>query len=118
MPVLDSAGPSGRNSTNTRPARLRTRRSGPRAHQTCGPLIERPTALARMPGPFCILEGAPGQEIELTEEQQGGTMEPTEATAEATSSAPTGGTIAVADEPATSPSPETEATAADTAAND
>jgi small subunit ribosomal protein S1 len=54
----------------------------------------------------------------LTEEQQGGTMEPTEATAEATSSAPTAGTVAVADEPATSPSPATEATADDTAASD
>src|SRR5690349_7269528 len=48
----------------------------------------------------------------------GGTTEPTEATAEATSSEPTAGTVAVADEPATSQSLETEATADDTAATD
>ncbi|HET7181564.1 MAG TPA: 30S ribosomal protein S1, partial [Candidatus Limnocylindrales bacterium] len=54
----------------------------------------------------------------MTEEQQGGTMEPTEANAEATSSAPTDGTVAVADEPATSQALDTEAMADDTAATD
>jgi len=38
----------------------------------------------------------------LIEEQQGGSMEPAEATAEATTSEPTAGTAVVADEPATS----------------
>ena len=52
----------------------------------------------------------------MTEEQQGGSMEPTEATAEATTSEPTAGAVAVADEPAMSPSLETEAMADDTAA--
>ncbi|HEX2625744.1 MAG TPA: S1 RNA-binding domain-containing protein, partial [Candidatus Limnocylindrales bacterium] len=54
----------------------------------------------------------------MTEEQQGGTMEPTEATAEANSSAPTAGTVAVADEPATSQTLDTEATADATSATD
>jgi small subunit ribosomal protein S1 len=58
------------------------------------------------------------QETELTEEQQGGTMPPAEATAEAPTSEQPVGTVAVADEPATSPSPETEATGSDDAASD
>jgi small subunit ribosomal protein S1 len=54
----------------------------------------------------------------LTEEQQGGSMEPTEANAEATSSEPTAGTVAVADEPATSQTLDAEATADDTTASE
>jgi small subunit ribosomal protein S1 len=49
----------------------------------------------------------------LIEEQQGGTMPPAEATAEAPTSEEPAGTVAVADEPATSRSLETEAMASD-----
>jgi small subunit ribosomal protein S1 len=51
------------------------------------------------------------QENQLTEEQQGGTMPPAEASAEAPSSEAPAGTVAVADEPATSPTLDTEAMA-------
>ena len=49
----------------------------------------------------------------MIEEQQGGTMPPAEATAEAPTSEEPAGTVAVADEPAMSQSLETEATASD-----
>ena len=51
----------------------------------------------------------------MTEEQQGGTKPPAEATAEAPTSESTVGTVAVADEPATSPSLEAEAEGTDAA---
>jgi small subunit ribosomal protein S1 len=51
--------------------------------------------------------------INLTEEQQGGTMPPAEASAEAPTSASPVGTVAVADEPATSPSLDTRAPGSD-----
>ncbi|MBI2781003.1 MAG: 30S ribosomal protein S1 [Chloroflexi bacterium] len=54
----------------------------------------------------------------MTEEQQGGTMPPAEATAEASTSQEPVGTVAVADEPATSPSLETEAMGSDAATSD
>jgi small subunit ribosomal protein S1 len=54
----------------------------------------------------------------LTEEQQGGTMPPAEATAEAPTSEQPAGTVAVADEPATGPSLETEAAGSATTADD
>lgn len=57
------------------------------------------------------------QETELTEEQQGGTMPPAEATAEAPTSEQPAGAIAVADEPAGT-SVETEAMGTEPAAED
>jgi small subunit ribosomal protein S1 len=52
---------------------------------------------------------------DLTEEQQGGTQPPAEALAEAAGTDQTDGTVAVADEPATSPSLATEASGNDAA---
>jgi small subunit ribosomal protein S1 len=54
----------------------------------------------------------------LTEEQQGGTKPPAEATAEAPATEQTVGTVAVADEPASSPSLDTEAVGTDTLIDD
>jgi small subunit ribosomal protein S1 len=54
----------------------------------------------------------------LTEEQQGGTKPPAEATAEAPATEQTVGTVAVADEPASSPSLDTEAMGTETAMDD
>jgi small subunit ribosomal protein S1 len=54
----------------------------------------------------------------LTAEQQGGTKPPAEATAEAPATEQTVGTVAVADEPASSPSLETEAMGPETAIED
>jgi small subunit ribosomal protein S1 len=52
----------------------------------------------------------------LTEQDEGGSQPPAEATAEAAGSEETVGTVAVADEPATSPSLESEAAGSDDAA--
>jgi small subunit ribosomal protein S1 len=54
----------------------------------------------------------------LTEEQQGGTQPPAEATAEAPATGQTVGTVAVADEPASSPSLDTEVTGSQTQPED
>ncbi|HUQ44622.1 MAG TPA: S1 RNA-binding domain-containing protein, partial [Candidatus Limnocylindria bacterium] len=54
----------------------------------------------------------------MTEEQQGGTQPPAEANAEAQASDQTVGTVAVADEPAESPSLENEANGMDASAMD
>ena len=54
----------------------------------------------------------------MTEEKQDGTRSPAEATAEAAASEQTVGTVAVADEPVTSPSLEAEASTNDTGATD
>jgi small subunit ribosomal protein S1 len=54
----------------------------------------------------------------LTDEQQGGTKPSTEASAEAPTSDQTAGTVAVADEPATTPSLEAEATGSEASTPD
>ena len=105
--VLDSAGPSGRNCTRPRSSRC-DHEGADRGPPSDGPLDRRTHGLGDALGPFRF-EGARRQETELTEEQQGGTMPPAEASAEAPTSEQPVGAVAVADEPATSPSLETEA---------
>jgi small subunit ribosomal protein S1 len=62
-----------------------------------------------MLGPFRFpLEPLDRRHIDLTEQDKGGTQPPAEATAEAAVTDETVGTVAVADEPATSPSLDTE----------
>jgi small subunit ribosomal protein S1 len=86
------------------------RRSGPRAQKSYGPLDRRPTAWAKRSGRFdSPLELVDRRHNDLTEQDQGGSQPPAEATAEAAGTEETVGTVAVADEPATSPSLATEA---------
>jgi small subunit ribosomal protein S1 len=63
-------------------------------------------------------DGARGQEFELTEEKQGGTQPPAEASAEAPAADQAVGTVAVADAPASSPTLADEAPASDSEPTD
>ena len=116
--MLDSAGPSGRNCTSASSSRHDEGADrGPR--NPTDHLDRRPTAWAKRLGRFdSPAELVDRRHIDLTEDQQGGSQPQANATANAGATEETVGTVAVADEPATSPSLASEADGTENASSD